>query len=154
ELQRKLEERTGQMLGKMQRAIDERREKDKEMADALKESLDKGQQGGVKEKMKNAGQDIHDNKLGRATAGQKDSIQTLDNMVQALDERREKELDQLRKKLKEADDKLNELAQRQSELRKKVKEAQQIADPKKKEQELKRLAREQEKLRKETQEMV
>lgn len=154
ELQRKLEDRVDQLLGKMGRASEERRAKEPEMADALKEAMDKGQQGAVRENLRNAREKLRENKLSEASANQRAGAKAMEGMVQALEERRTQELDRLRKKLKETEDKLDDLIRQQEELRKKSQEAQQLSDPQQRDKRLKELAREQEQVRKETQEMV
>ena len=154
ELQSKLGERAAELLGKMERAGRDRQEKDPSLAEALREAARQGQQNDLGGQMKDAGKKIRENQLQDAGLAQQKSMQTLDNMVQALEEHREKELDRLRKKLKEAEVKMADLSRRQQELRKKVQEANQMTDPEARQEELRRLAREQEKLRQEAQEMV
>lgn len=153
ELQRRLGERTGQLLDKIRRAADERTEKEPELAEALKEAFDKGRKGGAEEQMRDAGKNIRENSLGKAGDKQKAAAKALEDMARSLDERREEELDRLRKKLDEAENKLEKLAKDQDELRRKTKEARAIADPKKREEALKRLAEKQAKLKKEAEEL-
>lgn len=153
ELQRKLGERTGQLLDKIKRAADERTEKEPELAKALKDALQEGQKAGAQDNMREAASHIRENNLANADKNQKAAAQALQKMADSLDERREQELDRLRKKLDQAEDKLKDLAREQDELRKKVKEARQIADAKKREQELKRLAEKQAKLQKDAEEL-
>lgn len=154
ELQRKLAERAGQLVDEMKRAGDRRDSTDPAMAEALREAAARGEQANVQEQLKNAAANIRQNNLGNADRDQKAGIQGLESMVQALEERREQELDRLRKKLQQTQDKVKDLMERQQELRKKMKDAAQIADRQKRRQELKRLAREQERLREETQELL
>jgi hypothetical protein len=148
ELQRKLQERTGQLMDKISRAAEDRKTKDPEVAGALKDALEKGQNDGIQGKMKEASENVRDNKLGKAAENQEGAAKGLENMVKAMDERRVDQLDTLRKKLEKHEDELVKLAEEQDRLRKQAKEARQIADPKQREQELKRLADEQEKLAK------
>src|SRR5262249_48596612 len=142
------------LLGKMQRAAEERKDKDPALAAALQDAHDRSQNGSLRETLKSAGENIRNNNLGKADRDQRAAIKTLEEMVQALEERREQELDRLRKKLQQAEQKLADLTQRQQELHKKIRDAARISDPKKRDQELKRLAREQEQVRTETQEML
>lgn len=153
ENQKKLAERADQLLGKIQRASESRQEKDPELAQALREAAEKGREGTVAENMRSAARNIQDNQLHKAGDEQKASAQALAAMIQALEERREQELQQMRKKLKAAQDELAKLTHEQEELRKKVKKAQGISDSQQREAELKRLAREQEKLRQKAQDL-
>jgi hypothetical protein len=104
--------------------------------------------------MKQAARDVARNRLGLANQAQQEGANALEQVVKALEDRREEELDRLIKKLRDADKKLAELTEDQELLQKKVKDAARIADPEKRAEELKRLAREQDRLRKESQEMV
>src|SRR5205085_2176787 len=52
EFQRKLEERADQLLGKMERAGTERKDKDPALAAALQEATERGQQGALRETLK------------------------------------------------------------------------------------------------------
>jgi hypothetical protein len=152
--QSKLAERAADLLGKMDRIGADRQEKDAALAEALKAAADQGREDGLGEQMKEAGAKIGKNQLGDAGQAQQQAMDSMGKMVQALEERREEELDRLRKQLKEAQDKLADLTQRQEQLRKKIKQAEQLTDPVQRREELKRLAREQEKLQKEAQEML
>jgi hypothetical protein len=152
--QSKLAERAADLLGKMDRIGADRREKDGPLAEALKAAADQGRKDGLGEQMKEAGAKIGKNQLGDAGQAQQQALDILGKMVQALEERREEELDRLRKQLKEAQEKLADLIQRQEQLRKKIKQAEQLADLAQRREELKRLSREQEKLQKEAQEML
>jgi hypothetical protein len=78
----------------------------------------------------------------------------MEEIVQALEDRREEDLDRLIKKMKEVEQKLADLAEQQDKLRAKAKEAGHMTDPRQREELLKRLAREQEQLQREAQEMV
>ncbi|HEV3261541.1 MAG TPA: hypothetical protein VG013_32120 [Gemmataceae bacterium] len=154
ELQRKLEQRTGQLLGKMERVSEDRKDKDPETARAIKEAARQGREQTLTGNMKRASENLRNNALGKAGAQQQQSLDTLKKVVQQLEERRENELDQLRKKLQAAQDKLAELAKNQAELRKKIKAARAESDPQKREQQLKALSREQEQLRLQAQDML
>ncbi len=154
ELQRKLEERTGQLLDKAKRASEERKVSDPAMAEALREAAQRADEARLQEQMKNAAENIRDNNLGSADRHQRTGIQALESVIQSLEERREQELERLRKKLQQTQDELKEMIGRQQALRKRLQEAMQIPDRGNREQELKRLAREQEKLREESQELL
>ncbi len=125
-----------------------------DIAEPLQEAAQIGREGNAKEEMKKAQENISKNQPLQAGQAQQKSIQNLEDVVKALEERREKELDRLQKKLKEAEQKVKELAQEQDRLRKKTKEAQQLADATERERQLQELARRQEELRKKTQETL
>lgn len=154
ETQRKLAERTGQLLSKMDRVAKDKSQTEPDIAEALRDAAQQGQKNNVEGTMRQAGQSLQQNQQRSASSQQQQSSKSMEQVVQALEERREAELDKLIKKLKEAEQKMADLARRQDELRKKAKEAAKISDPQKREEELRRLAREQEKLQKEAQEMA
>ncbi len=152
--QQKLEERTRQLMEKMDRVADQREKKDPETARELRDALKEAQQDNIPEKMREAHENIEQNKLNDAQGKQQDSIRDLKKLVKNLEDRREAELDRLAKKLREKEKELADLVKEQEELRKKVKEADKIGDKAQREEELKRLARQQEELKKKTEEMV
>jgi hypothetical protein len=153
--QQKLEERTRQLLDKMERVADQRKDKgDHETARELRDALNQAQQDNLGEKMKEAREDIERNKLNDARTTQKQNIESLKKLVKNLEDKREAELDRLAKKLREKEKELDELIKEQEQLQKKVKEAGQIGDKAKREEELKRLVQKQQELQKKTQDMV
>jgi hypothetical protein len=152
--QQKLEERTQQLLDKMDRVAQERKEKDPETARELAQAFEQAQNDNVGQQMKEAREQLEQNKLNDARASQKQSIDNLKNLVKNLEDKRSAELERLAKKLREKEKELAELIKQQEELRKKVKEAGEIGDKAKREEELKRLGKKQEELRKKTEDMV
>jgi hypothetical protein len=152
--QQKLEERTRQLMEKMERVAEQREEKDPETARELRDAHKEALQDNIPDKMREARDNIEQNKLNDAQGKQKDSIRDLKKLVKNLEDRREAELDRLAKKLREKEKELADLVKEQEELRKKVKEARKIGDKAQREEELKRLARRQEELQKKTEEMV
>jgi hypothetical protein len=152
--QQKLEERTAQLLDKMNRVSQERKDKDPDTAKELERAHELGTQENITGQMQDARKALSQDQLNQANKGQKEVVQKLEKLIKELEDRREAELDRLVKKLREAEQRLDELAQKQEELQKKVKEAAGIADAQKREEELKKLAREQKKLNQEAQEMV
>jgi hypothetical protein len=152
--QQKLEERTRQLMEKMDRVAGQREEKDPETARELRDALKEAQEDNIPEKMREARENIQQNELNKAQNKQSDSIRDLKKLVKNLEDRREAELDRLAKKLREKEKELDNLVKEQEELRKKVKEAGKIGDKAQREEEFKRLARRQEELKKKTEEMV
>jgi hypothetical protein len=154
EAQQKLEERTRQLLEKMDRVAQQREQKDPDTARELRDAVENARQDNLGDKMREARERIEQNKLNGAQEKQKASVRDLKKLVKNLEDRREAELDRLAKKLRDTEKELAELVKEQEELRKKTKEAGQIGDKAKREDELKRLARQQKKLQKKTEEMV
>jgi hypothetical protein len=153
--QQKLEERTRQLLDKMEHVAGEREKKeDHETARELRDALNQAQQDNLGEKMREARQQIERNKLNEARDTQKQNVESLKKLVKNLEDKREAELDRLAKKLREKEKELDELIKEQEQLQKKVKEAGKIGDKAKREEELKRLFKKQQELQKKTQEMV
>ena len=152
--QHKLQERTNQLLDKMQRVSKDREEKDPETARELKNAVEQATSGNVTGLMGAAKEQIEQNKLRNAGDTQRQAIDKLEKFVKELEDRREAELDRLAKKLRQLEKKMDDLADRQEALQKKAKDAQQIVDPMKREEELKRLARDQQQLQQEAQEMA
>jgi hypothetical protein len=126
--QNRLEERTQQLLAKMQRMAEERAAKDPDGARELKDAFDKAQQGGLDDDMKKAADELGKNQLSNAKADQKAAAAELQKMVKNFEERREDDLDQLSKKLAEKQKELEELAKDQDELQKKIKQAEKDND--------------------------
>ncbi|GIW78708.1 MAG: hypothetical protein KatS3mg105_0515 [Gemmatales bacterium] len=157
ELQQKLAERASRLLQKMERAARDRAQTEPQLAEALREAARLARQGSsdsqtsrssgpLEEQLNNAAGNLRQNKLSEAQRRQRQGMETLEEMIQALSDRREKELERLRKGIQELEKKLERLAQDQDRLRKKVKEAAKIADAGKRDEALKRLARQQEEL--------
>ncbi len=154
ELQNKLAARTAQLLDKLDRLGERKKTQDPEAAQALKDAAKRGAENNAAGKMQEAEQSIRGNQLGRAEQQQRAGAQAMQDVVKALEERREQELDRLIKKMRDTEDKLARLTERQEELRKKTQAAAGLADAQKREQELRRLAREQAQLSQEAQEML
>ncbi|MCS6850008.1 MAG: hypothetical protein NZ700_02425 [Gemmataceae bacterium] len=124
-----------------------------EMA-ALREAAERGRHGESDRRLAEAARSLRTNKLGDASVQQRAGTASLEEVVQALEERRERELDRLVKRLREAEKQLLELEEEQERLRQKAQEAARLADARQRERELQRLAREQEKLRQRAQRLT
>jgi hypothetical protein len=154
ESQRELAERAGQLLQKLKRLAADRAAREPEMAKQLGEAASRGDQSDVSGKMREAEQSLRRMQLARAGREQQDSARAMEEVVKALEDRRDEDLDRLIKRMREAEQQLADLAEQQDKLRAKAKAAGEVADPGKREKLLKRLAREQERLQRKTQEMV
>ncbi|HZT82574.1 MAG TPA: hypothetical protein VFA26_20260, partial [Gemmataceae bacterium] len=154
EEQQRLEMRTNELLQKMDKVAEDRREKDPQTADELRAALDMARKGNLAGRMQQSREQLGANNLAGANKEQQQTLDQLEKLVKELEDRREAELDRLAKKLREAEKELQELVDEQEKLQKKAKEAEKIADPKEREEELQRLARRQKELQKKAQEMA
>jgi hypothetical protein len=152
--QKKQEQRTAQLLEKMARVAEDRKDRDPETAKELQEARDRALNQNITGQMKDAAEQLKQNQLGKATETQKASVAALKQLLKNLEERREAELDRLAKKSRETEKELNQLFEDQERLKKKMKEAEGIADPKQREETLKKLQRQQAELQKAAQELV
>ena len=135
----------------IQKEIDALKESSKIANDELKQ-----ESGGASapSKLRDAAQDMRQNKLGSAKERQKESTKAMQKMLDRLEEKRSDDLDRLAKKMRELEQRIDDLTEQQDHLQKKVKEAQQIPDPQQRQQELDKLAQEQQQLRDEAKDLV
>ncbi|MBI1917444.1 MAG: hypothetical protein HYS12_22310 [Planctomycetes bacterium] len=152
--QERLRERMQQLMQKMNRLAEDRKESDPETAREMREAFEQASQPGITSPMKDAEDQLKSNQLNNASGKQQEAIGELEKFVKRMEDRRAAELDQQIERLRKKEGKLEELTKRQAELKRKVRDAQKIKDPKQREQELKRLAREQQKLQEEAQELA
>ena len=150
--QKRLEERTNQLMAKMQRMAEDRKDKDADGAHDLKEAFDEATKNDLPGDMKNARKELspENNQLNDAVKDQKAAEAELQKMVKGFEEKREDDLDRLSKKLAEKQKELDELEKQQEELQKKIKDAEKDKD----EPELERLAKEQKKLAQQTKDVA
>src|SRR5262249_38332569 len=141
-------------INKMKKVADERAAKDPETAKELKDAANQAEEGNLSGQMKEAGENIRQNRLNQAKRKQREAVAELEKLVKNLEDRREAELDRLSKKLREAEKKVEKLLDEQEKLRQKMRDAGKITDPKKREEELERLARRQKELQKQTEEVM
>jgi hypothetical protein len=150
---RQLSEQAAALAREKERLQEEAKALQAEAA-ALEEAAQRGREANLGGAMKQAAQQIGDNQLGKAARDQKASMEAMEKVVKALEDRREEELDQLIKNLRDAEKELARLREEQDLLGKKVKEAEKIEDPAKRKEELQKLSRRQDQLRKKTQDML
>lgn len=150
ELQRRLAERTQQLLDEMERVAQERADKDPATAAKLKQAAEIARDALLPQNMKDiAEKQLKLRQFHRAADQQAESIKTLQQMLEALEDKREEELERLVKKQKKEQENLDELAERLEKLQKQTKEALKIADPMQRQEALKKLAADQRKLEEE-----
>jgi hypothetical protein len=154
ELQNMLAERAAQLVEKLGRVARERQTNDPEAAQQLREAADRGERFNTAGKMQEAAKSILQNQLASAERQQEDTIKAMDEILEALEDRREEELDRLVKKLKEAEGKLLDLSAQQDRLHEKVRQAKANPSSVTRAAELARLAREEEELQNKARELV
>ncbi len=153
--QKRLEERTQQLFGKMQRVADARKKDDDvKTARELEDALTAAREGNINGKMKEAAEAIANNQLGKAEQHQKDAAAELKKVLKNMEDRREAEMERLTRKLRKDQQELENLTDEQERLQKKIKEAEQIGDPGKREEALKALHRQQQELQKKAEELL
>ena len=104
--------------------------------------------------MRDAGQMLRDDQLGKAPQQQQEALRRLSEVMQALSAQKLDELNRLVAKLKAAESELDKLAKEQRGLQKKFKDAKQIADPAERQKELQRLSRQQREAQKKTEQLA
>jgi hypothetical protein len=144
--QQKLKERTDQLLDKMERVAQERKDRDPETAKEMQAAVDQGRKDDISGSMKEAQDRLGEKQPSKAVEKEKEAVEKLQNLAQQLEDRREAELNRTAKNLRKEEQELKQLQDDMEKLRKKVQEAEKIQDPEKRRAELERLAREQKEL--------
>jgi hypothetical protein len=154
EAQKRLQERTANLLNQMKRLADARKEKDPETAADLSKAAEQAEENNLQGAMKSAQENIGQNKLNEARKKQREAIAELEKLQKNLKDSREARLDRLSRKLREAEAMVEKLMDEQEKLQRKIREANEIRDPQKRDEELKRLAKKQKELQQQTAEVV
>jgi hypothetical protein len=163
--QLRIAEDTEKLLGDMKKTAQDRRESDPEFSQMLDRAVEKAESKQVAEEMKGAAADLiakegpsgqkEEPKFNEAKRKQKESAKTLDEVIAALDEKREDELDRLSKKQQDELDRLEDLKKEMDELKKKVRDIKEkIKDPAQRRRELKKLAGKQRELQAKVDQML
>jgi hypothetical protein len=152
--QKKLEERTSQLLDKMGRVADDRKDKDPATAQELQDARAAALRDNITGQMRDAAEQLNQNQLSKARQNQKGSAAGLKQLLKDLEERREAELERLANKSRENEKELDQLFQEEERLKQKVKEAEAIADPKQREEALQSLHRRQKELADKTRDLL
>jgi hypothetical protein len=143
----------GKELQDLQAKMDEMakrlEESDPLAAAAMREAAQDSRKQGTAAKMGDAADQLEKNQMGAARNGQEQVRQDLKDLVDSIQNRRERELARLVKELKNAEAELNKLRQRQAENLKKTREARNNPDAKQRADQLKKLAKEQAEIQKE-----
>jgi hypothetical protein len=123
-------------------------ESDPLAASAMKEAADQVNKKGTTAKVGEAADQLEKNQMGAARTSQDQARQDLKDLVDSIQNRRERELARLVRELKNAEAELAKLHQRQTQNLAKTRAAQKNPDAKERANELKRLAKEQAEIQK------
>ena len=134
-------ERMGEMAGRLD-------ESDPLASSAMREAAEKSQKQGTAGKLGEAAEQLEKNQMGQARSRQEQARDELRDLVDAIQNRRERELARLVKELKNAEAELAKTRARQAQNLKKTREAQKNPDAKQRGEQLKRLAKEQAEIQK------
>lgn len=124
-------------------------ESDPTSSAALKEAADQLAKQGTSARAGEAADQLEKNQMGAARGNQEQTREDLKDVVDALQNRRERELARLIRDLKAAENDLAKLRERQTQNLAKTRAAQKKTDPQQRSNELKRLAKEQAEIQKE-----
>ena len=139
---------------RMQRMADELEGRDPLAAGAISDALAEAREQAIGGRMRETGRQLGENQLGQAERNQQQIAEQLQDVLDVLANRRERELTRLVKKLREAEQKLAGLREEQEGLRKKWQEAQKLEDSGQRRRELERLSREQRQLQQQAERMA
>ncbi len=134
-----IQEKMKEMAGRME-------SEDPLAAGALKGAAEESKDKNTAGKMGEAADQLAKNQVGNAQKNQDQAKQELKDLLDQVQNRRDKELERLVKELKEAEKELDKLKARQTENLKKTKEAKAIPDKQKRTEELQKLGKEQKKI--------
>lgn len=152
--QRRLQERTDQLLKQMKRLAEERAEKDPETAGDLKRAAEQAEENNLVGQMRAAGEHLRGNELNQARHKQREALAELEKLQRQLRDSREARLDRLSRKTREAEARVEALLDEQEKLQRKIREAGKLADPAERDRELQRLARRQRELQQQAGELA
>ncbi|MFO0891050.1 MAG: DUF4175 family protein [Isosphaeraceae bacterium] len=112
-------------------------------ASGMREAASKSREQGTRGKMGEAADQLEKNQMGQARSRQEAARQELRELVDSVQNRRERELSRLVKELKKAESELRELRKRQAQNLKATREAKKNPNAQERKDQLKRLAKEQ-----------
>ncbi|MBX9655048.1 hypothetical protein K2Y11_15655, partial [bacterium] len=152
--QDELRQQLSRLEQKLSRQAERASTDDPAATQAMKDALEQSKKSNLSGKMASAAQDIKENRLADAGQSQQKVSESLRELVESLENRREQDLKRLVKDLKEAEQALANIQDEQKRLRKELKDAQQIADPEKKKEALQRLQQKQKELKQKAEEFA
>jgi hypothetical protein len=148
------QEQAREQLGRVQRKMEQMSgrlaENDPVGSEALRDAAESSRQAGTAEQMQQAAAGIRQNQVGSAEAAQRQAAEDLKQMLDTLENNRERDLAKIVQKLREAETKLAEIRQRQLEQLKRTQEAGANQNAEERNRELERLARQEQELQRET----
>ena len=118
-------------------------ESDPLAAAAMRDAAGNSRKQGTGAKMGAAAEQLEKNQMGKARAQQDTARQELRELVDAVQNRRERELSRLVKELRKAESEMREMRQRQAQNLKATRDAKQNPDAQQRRSQLKKLAKEQ-----------
>ena len=137
-----LQERMAEMAKRLE-------ESDPLAASALKESAQESKSSGTTGKMSEASDRLEKNQMGEARSGQEQARKEIKDLIDSIENRRERELSRLVKEMKNVENELGKLKERQTQNLKKTQEARKNPNAKDRADQLKKLAKEQAEIRNE-----
>ena len=132
----------------MQRMAEKLKDSDPLAAEAMRDAAEQVSKKGTSGKIGEAADALERNQMGSARSNQEQARDDLKELVNSLQNRRERELAKLIRDLKDAEAELNKLRQRQTENLKRTRDAKKMTDPVARSNQLKKLAKEQAELQK------
>ncbi len=135
-----------ELLEKMEEMAKRLDESEPLAASALRGAAEDARKQGTAAKLGEAADQLEKNQMSSARSNQERARQDLRDLVDAIQNRRERELSRLVKELKNAEAELKKLNERQAKNLKKTQEAQKNPDAKERAEQLKRLAKEQQEI--------
>ncbi|HKI20808.1 MAG TPA: DUF4175 domain-containing protein, partial [Isosphaeraceae bacterium] len=137
-------ERMGEMAGRLN-------ESDPLASSAMREAAEKNQKQGTVAKLGEAADQLEKNQMGQARSRQEQARNEMRDLVDAIQNRRERELARLVKELKNAEAELAQTRAKQAQNLKKTRDAQQNPNANQRREQLKKLAKEQAEIQKDLQ---
>jgi hypothetical protein len=141
EAQHDLSRRFDKLSQHMERATIELAEQDTSAAATLQDALDQARDLGISADLREAALDFRQERVGRATAGQQQAADHLEQLLDTLRNRHEQQLDQLVAELEQAERDLAELRERLGELREQIEQVEQQPETDERRRKLERLRR-------------
>ncbi len=124
-------------------------ESDPLASSAMRDAAENSRKQGTSAKMGEAANQLEKNQMGQARGRQETARQELRELVDSVQNRRERELSRLVKELKKAESEMRELRKRQAQNLKSTRDANKNSNAKERQNQLKKLAKEQAEIQKE-----
>ena len=132
---------------RLKQTIDEAEASQPDVAEAFQKALDTIEKSGLAGEMRQAANDLNQNRIGDAVTAQQDFVETMRKVQNELDQREFTDTETLLKKLEEGRQNLAAARSLEETLQKKVEAASNLLDSAERDQQLQQLRREQKKLR-------